>query len=75
MDGNGCVSECLSLRCYSSAQSLDSGEGAFAKLPGRRPPRHWTGRGQVNEGVMFGELRALLFVCFRSVHGCMGMDV
>ena len=26
MDGNGCVSECLSLRCYSSAQALDCGE-------------------------------------------------
>ena len=24
---------------------------------------------------MFGELRVLLFVCFRSVHGWMGMDV
>ena len=49
--------------------------GACAKLPGRRAPRHCTGRGQVNEGVMFGELRVLLFVCFRSVHGWMGMDV
>ena len=26
MDGNGCVSEYLSLRCYSSAQALDRGE-------------------------------------------------
>ena len=78
MDGNGCVSVCLSLRCYSSAQALDRGEICLrtsAKLPGRHPPRHCTGRGQVNEGVMFGELRVLLFVCFRSVHGWMGMDV
>ena len=48
---------------------------ASAKLPGRRPPRHWTRRGQVNDGVMFGELRVLLLVCFRSVHGWMGMDL
>ena len=26
MDGNGCVSEYLSLRCYSSTQALDLGE-------------------------------------------------
>ena len=32
------------------------------KLPGRRPPPHWTGRRQLKEGVMFGELRVLLFV-------------
>ena len=45
MDGNGCVSKCLSLRCYASAQVVDRDEicqGASAKLPGRRPPRHWT---------------------------------
>ena len=38
---------------------------------------HDTGQdgGQVNDGVMFGELRVLLLVCFRSVHGWMGMDV
>ena len=28
--------------------------GASAKLPGRRPPRHCTARGQLNEGVIFG---------------------
>ena len=48
---------------------------ASAKLPGRRPPRHWTRRGLVNDGVMFGELRVLLLICFRSVHCWMGMDV
>ena len=36
--------------------------GADAKFPGRRPPPHWTGRGQLNEGVMFGELSVLVFV-------------
>ncbi len=25
--------------------------------------RLWTGRGQLNESVMFGELRVFLFVC------------
>ena len=49
--------------------------GASAKLPDRRPPPHWTGRGLLNEGVMSGELRVLLFVCFSSVHGWMGMDL
>ena len=36
--------------------------GASAKLLEIRPPPRWTGRGQLNEGVMFGELRVLLFV-------------
>jgi len=49
--------------------------GSILKAPGRRPPPRWTGRAQVNEGVMFSELRVLLFVCFRSVHGWMGMHV
>ena len=48
---------------------------SICKAPGRSPPPRWTGRGQVNEGVMFSELRVLLFVCFRSVHGWMGMHV
>ena len=48
--------------------------GAGANLPGRRPPAHWTGRGPVNEGIMFGELSFLFFV-LRSVHGWMGTDV
>ena len=45
-----------------------SGESS-AELPGRRPPLHWTGRGQLNEGDMFGELwfcSAFIFVV------CMG---
>ena len=33
--------------------------GAGAELPGRRPPPHWTGRGSVNESIMFGELSIL----------------
>ena len=52
---------------------------ASAKLPDRRPSPRWTGRGPVNEGIMFGKLSTfflILFFIFRSVHGvCMGMDV
>ena len=57
------------------ASDVEQYWGTCAKLPGRRPPPHWTRRGQVNAGVMFGEFRILLFVCFRSQHGWMGMDV
>ena len=57
------------------ASDVEQSWGASAKLPGRRPQPHWTRRGQVNEGVFFSELRILLFVCFRSTHGWMGMDV
>ena len=37
--------------------------GAGAKLPESRPPSHWTGRGPLNEGIMFGGL-SILLVCF-----------
>ena len=53
---------------------MEQPRGADAKLPGCHSPPHWTRRGLLNE-VMFGELRILLFVCLRSVHGWMGMDV
>ena len=53
------------------------GEGAI--LPCRVPPPHWTGRGPVNESIMFGELSILFlflfFSFFKSVNGWMGMDV
>ena len=52
---------------------MEKPRGASSKLPGRRPPYHWTGRGLLNESVMSCELRILVFVCFRSVHGWMGM--
>ncbi len=39
-----------------------------AKLPGGRQLPLWTGRGQLNETVMFGEL-SFFFFFFRSVHG------
>ena len=57
------------------ASDVDLSSGASAKLSGRRPQAHWAGRGQLSEGVMFGEFRVLLLVCFRSVDGWMGMDV
>ena len=57
------------------ASVVEQSWGASAKLPGRRPPPHWTGRAQVKERIMFCKLRILLFVCFRSTHGWMGMDV
>ena len=44
------------------ASDVEQSWGSSAKLPGRRPPAHWIGRGQLNEGVMFGELRVLFFV-------------
>ena len=49
------------------ASDVEQSKGAGAKLPDRRPPAHWTGRGPVNEGIMFGELSLLflsLLFCF-----------
>ena len=44
---------------------------ASAKLPDRRPSPRWTGRGPVNEGIMFGKLIAFFFfflgVCMECV--------
>ena len=44
------------------SSDVEQSWGAAAKLPGRRPPPHWKGRGQLKEGVMFDDLRVLLFV-------------
>ena len=33
-------------------------------FPESRPPAHWTGRGPVNEGIMFGELSIFTVVVF-----------
>ena len=68
---------CICQYCPRTGEKVSEVEqprGADAKLPGCHPPPHWTRRGLLNE-VMFGELRILLFVCFRSVHGWIGMDV
>ena len=42
---------------------VEQSRGAGAKLPGRRPPAHCTGRGAENKGIMFGEL-SVVFFCF-----------
>ena len=44
------------------ASDVGQSWGAGAKLPGRRPLPHWTGRGPVNEGIMFDQLSVLLFL-------------
>ena len=44
------------------AWDVEQSWGACAKLPGGRPLPLWTGRGQLSESVMFGELRVFLFV-------------
>ena len=53
------------------ASGVEQSRGASAKLPGRRLPPRWAERGQVNEGVMFSELRVLLFMYYECawVHG------
>ena len=68
------------------ASDVEKSWGAGAELAESRPPPHWTGRGQLNEGIMFGELRCafhhfsspflffLLLLLLRSVHDWMGMD-
>ena len=67
MDGNGCVNECLSSRRCSSAQALDHGEICLRSICQASRPSPTTTlvstiSGQVNVGVVFGELKVLLFV-------------
>ena len=45
------------------SSEVDQSWVASAKLPGRRPPPHWTGRGPVKKGIMIGELSGFFF-CF-----------
>ena len=54
----------ISVSTVVGKKASDVGQscGAGVKLSGRRPPPHWTGRGTVKEGIMFGELSVLLFV-------------
>ena len=64
------------------ASDVEKSWGAGAKLAESHPPPQWTGRGQLNEGIMFDELRCVFhhfflfffFFFLRSVHGWMGMD-
>jgi len=37
------------------------------KIPGRRPPTHWTGRGPVKKGIMFGELSGFFLFFFAGL--------
>ena len=71
------------------ASDVEQSWGTSAKISGRRPPTHWTGRGQVNEvhcwsifwtnlqiiGDVWWVERFFFVFFFYSVHGCMGMDV
>ena len=41
-----------------------------AELPGRHAAPRWTGRGQLNEGIMFGELKVLIFVFVFEKRAC-----
>ena len=83
--------QCCGRSIGEKSSDLEQSWAASAKLPGRRPPPHWTGRGPGNEGLMFGELSVsfvfflffsfflsfllLLFLLMRSLPVCMGMDV
>ena len=63
--------------------TVEHSRGAGAILPCRVPPPHWTGRGPVNESIMFGELSIFVLVLllfslilfFKSVNGWLGMDL
>ena len=43
------------------SSDVEQSRVASAKLPGRRLPPHWTGRGPVKKGIMFGELSVFSF--------------
>ena len=60
---------CVSTVLGEKASDVGQSRGAGAELPDRSPPPHWTGRGQGKEGIMFGELRVLLFVLVVSMGG------
>ena len=46
------------------SSDVEQSSVASAKLPSRRPPPHWTGRGPVKKGIMFGELSVFSFFSF-----------
>ena len=61
--------KCFLLELLTSQQGLRSGVGA--KLPEPRLPAQWTGRGPVNESIMFGKLsNFLLFFFFLFFEEC-----
>ena len=51
------------------ASDVGQSRGAGFKLPGRRPPPHWTGGGPVNENIMFGQLSVFSFFFFEECTG------
>ena len=53
---------CISIVLGKKVSEVDQSWWESAKLPGCRPPPRWTGRRQLKESVMLGELRVLLFV-------------
>ena len=72
MNGNECVSECLSLRCHSCAQILDRGErclGRDLQYPRKRhhqAPRVRVTRSQPGELLKPGR-KGLLWMLFERV--------
>ena len=44
------------------ASDVEQSWGESAELSGSHAAPRWTGRGQLNEGIMFCELKVLLFV-------------
>ena len=46
----------LSTVLGEQSSDVEQSWGTSAKLPGRRPPPHWTVRAAVNKGIVFGEL-------------------
>ena len=54
----------VSIVLVEKASDVEQSWGTGTKLPGRRPPPHWTVRGPVKEGVMFGELSVLQLLFF-----------
>ena len=75
--------QCCGRNLGEKSSDVEQSWAASAKLPGRRPPPHSTGRGPGNEGTMFGELSVsfvfFLFFSFFLLMGCLpvciGMDV
>ena len=53
------------------ASDVEQSWEASAKPPDRRPSPRWTGRGPVNEGIMFGKLSAFFFSFFFFLGVCM----
>ena len=52
------------------ASDMEQSWRESAELPGRHAAPRWTGRGLLNEGIMFGELKVFSLCLFlRSVHG------